>query len=220
MRAEPRVNDIDEHILMYICTYVKRIGNKLYICISKLCTFTVLHTYIHTVSIAQYIVHTVPDSPPMTGLLSKCSSSSETVWNFPNPKLNSLPSHLTGKCFTEFLALKREGGEGEGGEGRGRGEREGGRERERGRGEGGREGGREREGGRGREREGERGREGGERGREREGEGGREREREGEGEREREREGGEREREGEGGRERGREGEGDGEREEREREED
>ena len=26
----------------------------------------------------------------------------------PNPKLNSLPFHLTGKCFTEFLALQRE----------------------------------------------------------------------------------------------------------------
>ena len=51
----------------------------------------------------------------MTGLLSKCSRSSETVWNFPKPKLNSFPSHRTGKCFTEFLALEatgREGGRG------------------------------------------------------------------------------------------------------------
>ena len=47
----------------------------------------------------------VPDSPPMTGLLSKCSSSSGTVWNLPKPKLNSLPLQRTGKCFTEFLAL-------------------------------------------------------------------------------------------------------------------
>ena len=47
----------------------------------------------------------VPDSPPMTGLLSKCSSSSDTVWNLPKPKLNSLPLQRTGKCFTEFLAL-------------------------------------------------------------------------------------------------------------------
>ncbi len=53
-----------------------------------------------------------PDSPPMTGLLAKCSTSKSTVENRPNPKENSCPSHLTGKCLTEFLALREGGREG------------------------------------------------------------------------------------------------------------
>ena len=55
--------------------------------------------------VSSYAVPTIPDSPPITGLLSKCSRRSITVENLPKPKLNSFPSHLTGKCFTEFLAL-------------------------------------------------------------------------------------------------------------------
>ena len=88
-----------------------------------------IHTYTCTHNTPY--VDFIPDSPPMTGLLSKCSSSSDTVLNLPKPKLNSFPPHLTGKCFTEFLALReREEKREERGE-RGRKLSEGGKERER-----------------------------------------------------------------------------------------
>lgn len=53
-------------------------------------------------------IDNLPDCPPMTGLLAKCSFSCSTFENLPKPKVNSLPSHLTGKCFTVCLALHKE----------------------------------------------------------------------------------------------------------------
>ena len=47
----------------------------------------------------------VPNSLPITGLLSKRSMRCSTVDNLPKPKLASFPSHLTEKCLTEFLGL-------------------------------------------------------------------------------------------------------------------
>ena len=52
-----------------------------------------------------YKINHKPESPPINGLFSKCSTNSLRLLNFPIPNVYLCPSQPIWKCFTEFAHL-------------------------------------------------------------------------------------------------------------------
>ena len=55
----------------------------------------------------EFHVKTLPESPPIKGLFSKCSTNSLKHEKVPIPNLYCEPSHPIWKCFTELAHLKK-----------------------------------------------------------------------------------------------------------------
>ena len=58
---------------------------------------------------AEFHVKTLPESPPIKGLFSKCSTNSLKHEKVPIPNLYCEPSQPIWKCFTELAHLKKKG---------------------------------------------------------------------------------------------------------------